>query len=302
MGTPDFAAESLRALVEAGNEVVAVFTKKDTPRGRKAILTPTEVKVEAEKLAIPVFTPDSVKNEETINLIKSFNPELLVVVAYGKILPGAVLEIAPKGAVNVHASLLPKYRGAAPIQWSIINGEEKTGITTMFMDEGLDTGDMILKTETEIGENENFASLWNRLSKMGAETLVKTVELIEAGEETRIPQTGESSYSPMISHETEKIDITKSDREIHNLIRGLSPFPGAYLLLGGLKLKILESRKTEETGEKIGEITLRKNRIFLTTGNYKMLELLRLKLEGSKEMDSSAFVAGRKISNGDILL
>lgn len=302
MGTPDFASECLKKLKSAGHDIIEVYAPVDKPKGRRAVLTRCDVKIEAEKLCIPVRQPASLRNGEEAEHLRALNPDLIVVVAYGKILPKEILSVPKYGCVNVHASLLPKYRGAAPIQWAIINGEKETGITTMYMDEGLDTGDMILSEKTKIGENECFSELWERLKAIGAELLIKTVGLIEKGDAPRIPQSGESSYSPVITHETEKIDISGSAAEIHNLIRGLSYAPGAYVLNKDKKLKLLSSRKTGEKGKEAGEVTVRKNKIFITAGDGEMLEILRLKEEGGKEMDAASFVNGRKISDGDRVL
>lgn len=299
MGTPDFASECLKSLIEAGHEVAAVYTQPDKPKGRKKILTPPDVKVLALSEGLEVRQPLSLK-EEAEN-IKALSPDLIVVVAYGKILPESVLGAAKYGAVNVHASLLPRLRGAAPIQWSIILGDKTTGVTTMYMDKGLDTGDMILKSETEIGENETFGELWNRLSVMGAELLVKTVDLIEKGEAPREKQGENFTYAPMITVETERIDVNDSAENIHNKVRGLSPTPAAYLIQNGKKLKIYKTLKTEREGTAVGEVLVEKNRIFLTAGDKKLLELLRLKAEGSAEMDAASFVNGRKITSGEIL-
>jgi methionyl-tRNA formyltransferase len=299
MGTPDFASECLKSLVSAGHEIVAVYTQPDKPKGRKKILTPPDVKVLALTEGLEVRQPTTLK-EEAENIV-ALSPDLIVVVAYGKILPESVLNASKYGSVNVHASLLPHLRGAAPIQWSIIGGDKKTGITTMYMDKGLDTGDMILKSETEIGENETFGELWERLKIMGAELLVKTVDLIGKGEAPREKQGEKFTYAPLITPETEKIDINDTAENIHNKVRGLSPAPLAYLLQNGKKLKISKTLKTEREGATVGEVLVEKNRIYLTAGDKKLLELLRLKAEGSAEMDAASFVNGRKITSGEIL-
>ena len=241
MGTPDFAEKSLRVLVNNAYEIIGVYTQPDKPKGRKGVLTSSPVKETAIEFGIPVFQPRTLRCEEETENIKTLNPDLIVVVAYGKILPPEILEIPKFGCINVHASLLPFYSGAAPIQRAIINGEKETGITTMFMSEGLDTGDMILTAKTSIGENETFGELWDRLASLGADTLIETLEGLEKGNLQRNIQPEEGTYASMITPETERIDIRQSAENIHNLIRGLSPVPGAYLYKGEKKLKNLKN-------------------------------------------------------------
>ena len=302
MGTPDFAEKSLRVLVNNAYEIIGVYTQPDKPKGRKGVLTSSPVKETAIEFGIPVFQPRTLRCEEETENIKTLNPDLIVVVAYGKILPPEILEIPKFGCINVHASLLPFYRGAAPIQRAIINGEKETGITTMFMSEGLDTGDMILTAKTSIGENETFGELWDRLASLGADTLIETLEGLEKGNLQRNIQPEEGTYASMITPETERIDIRQSAENIHNLIRGLSPVPGAYLYKGEKKLKILKTVVSDKIGKKAGEVIIQKNRLFFTAGDGKVLEVLRLKEEGSKEMDAAAYINGRKIQEGDLLI
>lgn len=301
MGTPDFAEMSLRALKNEKYEIIGAYTQPDKPKGRKGVLAPSPVKSAALEYGIPVFQPKSLRDKEEIDKIKSLSPDLIIVVAYGKILPPEILEIPRFGCINVHASLLPFYRGAAPIQRAIINGEKETGITTMYMNEGLDTGDMILTEKTPIYENETFGELWNRLSLLGAETLIKTVKMIEAGNAPREKQPENGTYASMITPETERIDINASAETIHNLVRGLSPAPGAYLYKNDKKIKILKTVISSEKGNSVGEVIINKNRLFFVAGDGGVLEVLRLKEEGSKEMDAAAFINGRKILKGDIL-
>ena len=302
MGTPDFAEKSLRALKSANHEIIGVYTQPDKPKGRKGILTPSPVKETAIELGYPVFQPKTLKDAAEALKIKELDPEVIVVVAYGKILPLEILEIPKMGCINVHASLLPQYRGAAPIQRAIINGETKTGITTMYMSEGLDTGDMILKQEVSINENETFGELWERLSVIGAETLTETLKQIENGTAPRVGQPEEGTYASMITPETERIDVNSSAESIHNLVRGLSPQPGAYLYKNDKKVKILKTALSDLAGKNTGEVTIKKNRLFFTAGDGRVLEILRIKEEGSKEMDASAFINGRKISEGDLFI
>ena len=224
MGTPDFAAAILERLVETGRNVVGVFSQPDKPVGRKQIVTPTATKVVAEKYGIPVFQPAKLRDGTALEIMKELSPDLTVVAAYGKILPKEILDVSPLGNVNVHGSLLPKYRGAAPIQWSVINGDEVTGVTTMYMAEGMDTGDMILKLETKIGEDETSGELFERLAKLGADSIEKTLELFDKGEVPREAQDeSEATYAPMLKKEMGEIDFAKPAGEIKNLVRGMSP-------------------------------------------------------------------------------
>ena len=250
MGTPDFAKESLEAVYNAGHNVIAVVTNIDKPKGRGMKLVASPVKEFAISKNIPVYQQEKVrKNAEFIEEIKKLNPDVICVVAYGKILPKEILDIPRLGCINVHGSLLPKYRGAAPIQWAVLNGDKKTGITTMYMHEGMDTGDMILKEEVEIGDNETTGELWERLSKIGAKLLVETLKQVEAGTAPRVKQGDDFSLAPMLSKEMAKIDWdNKTAVEIKNLVRGLNPIMGAYSYLEGKKIKFwkVESVTDEE--------------------------------------------------------
>ena len=239
MGTPDFAKESLAALYNAGHKITLVITAQDKPKGRGMKLTESPVKEYALSKKLQVEQPIKIiGNNEIVEKIKQANPDILCVVAYGKILPKEILTIAQKGSINVHGSLLPKYRGAAPIQWAVLNGEEKTGITTMFMNEKLDEGDMLLKEEVEIGKDETFGELWQKLSNVGAELLVKTLDFVEKGKLSPIPQPAGATYAPKLSKEIAKIDWeNKTAGEIKNLVRGLNPIMGAYTFLDGNKIK-----------------------------------------------------------------
>ena len=239
MGTPDFAEVSLEAIYNAGHEIIGVVTNPDKPKGRGMKLIATPVKEFAVAKNIPVYQPLKIrKNTEFIEIIKSLNPDVICVVAYGKILPKEILDIPENGCINVHGSLLPKYRGAAPIQWAILNGDKTTGITTMYMDEGMDTGDMILKEKVEINENETTGELWNRLALIGGNLLVKTLELIEENKAPRIKQGEDYTIAPMLNKEISKIDWeNKTANEIKNLVRGLNPIMGAYSYLDEKKIK-----------------------------------------------------------------
>ena len=239
MGTPDFARESLEAVYNAGHDIIGVVTNPDKPKGRGMKMIASPVKEYAIEKNIPIYQPLKVRNnEEFIQEIKGLKPDVICVVAYGKILPKDLLEIPSKGCINVHGSLLPKYRGAAPIQWAVLNGDKVTGITTMYMDEGMDTGDMILKQEVEIGKDETTGELWDKLAKIGGELLVETLKQIEAGTAPRIKQGEDFTLAPMLNKDMAKIDWeNKTAQEIKNLIRGLNPIMGAYTFLNGKKIK-----------------------------------------------------------------
>ena len=243
MGTPDFAKESLEAVYNAGYEILGVVTNPDKPKGRGMKMMASPVKEFAIEKNIKIYQPLKVKNNiEFIQEIEDLNPDIICVVAYGKILPKEILEIPKLGCINVHGSLLPRYRGAAPIQWAILNGDKTTGITTMYMDIGMDTGDMILKEEVDIGEDETTGELWERLSKIGGNLLVETLKEIEKGIAPREKQGNDYTLAPMLNKEMAKIDWeNKTAEEIKNLVRGLNPIMGAYTFLNGKKNKILES-------------------------------------------------------------
>ncbi len=295
MGTPDFAAKSLKSLIDSKYDVCAVFTQPDKPKGRGYKLTPSEVKKLALENNIEVFQPAKLKTGEAFDIIKELNPDIIVVVAYGKILPKEIIEFPKYGCINVHGSLLPKYRGAAPIQWSVINGERKTGVTTMYMDEGLDTGDMILKEETDILENETSGELYERLSVLGAKLLIKTIEEIESGSTKREKQDNNNfSYAPMLNKDMALIDWNKSADEIHNLIRGLNPWPIAFSYINGKRVKIYKSCISNLVGKVPGEVISEKPFV-ISCGENTAIELLEVQYEGKKRMSSGDFLRGYKI-------
>ncbi len=301
MGTPDFAVPCLEKLIKSGEEVVGVFTQPDKKVGRKQILTAPPVKELAMANEVPVYQPTSLRNEETISLIASLRPDLIVVVAYGKILPKAVLEVPAKGCVNVHGSLLPKYRGAAPIQWSVINGEQVTGVTTMYMDEGLDTGDMLLKAETQIGENETSGELFERLSVIGAELLIETIQQIKDGCVVREKQNdAEATYAPILDKSLSNIDWNKPAREIYNLVRGLNPWPVAMTFLDGKTLKIYRTQMVGPHKGKAGEVLSIKP-LVVSCGGDTALEILEVQMESKKRMTAEDFIRGCKLEAGSIL-
>ena len=295
MGTPDFAAKSLKFLIDSKYDICAVFTQPDKPKGRGYKLTPSEVKKLALENDIEVFQPAKLKTGEAFDIIKELNPDIIVVVAYGKILPKEIIEFPKYGCINVHGSLLPKYRGAAPIQWSVINGERKTGVTTMYMDEGLDTGDIILKEETDILENETSGELYERLSVLGAKLLIKTIEEIESGSTKREKQDNNNfSYAPMLNKDMALIDWNKSANEIHNLIRGLNPWPIAFSYINGKRFKIYKSYISNLVGKIPGEVISEKPFV-IACGENTAIELLEVQYEGKKRMSSGDFLRGYKI-------
>lgn len=302
MGTPDFAVPCLEELIKAGHEIVGVFTQPDKPVGRKRVMTPPPVKVCAEKNGITVYQPDSVRTEESLSLMKELNPDCVVVVAYGKIIPSDMLKLPKLGFVNVHGSLLPKYRGAAPIQWSIIDGEKKTGVTTMQMDDGIDTGDMLEVSETEIGENETAGELFDRLAEMGGKLIVSSLSKLEKGELTPIPQDHEkSNYAKIISKEMALIDFNMSAENVFNLIRGFNPWPIAYTIIGDKRLKVFAAEKIGSVNGKSGEVVSSDGTLTVAFGDGNGLKFTDVQLEGSKRMSATEMLKGRPIEKGTIL-
>ena len=302
MGTPDFAVPCLEELIKAGHEIVGVFTQPDKPVGRKRVMTPPPVKVCAEKNGITVYQPDSVRTEESLSLMKELNPDCVVVVAYGKIIPSEMLKLPKLGFVNVHGSLLPKYRGAAPIQWSIIDGEKKTGVTTMQMDDGIDTGDMLEVSETEIGENETAGELFDRLAEMGGKLIVSSLSKLEKGELTPIPQDHEkSNYAKIISKEMALIDFNMSAENVFNLIRGFNPWPIAYTIIGDKRLKVFAAEKIGSVNGKAGEVLSSDGTLTVAFGDGNGLRFTDVQLEGSKRMSATEMLKGRPIEKGTIL-
>lgn len=306
MGTPDFAKESLEALYNAGHEIIGVVTNPDKPKGRGMKMVASPVKEFSIVKNIPVYQPLKIrKNEVFINEIKKLNPDVICVVAYGKILPKEILEIPAKGCINVHGSLLPKYRGAAPIQWAVLNGDKKTGITTMYMDEGMDTGDMILKQEVEIGEDETTGELWDRLSKIGGKLLVETLKQIESGTAPRIKQEEDFTLAPMLDKQIAKIDWeNKTATEIKNLVRGLNPIMGAYSHIHGKKIKFWKVDIAKNIGYDEKNIEFLKNGTVLISnpkdGLYiktkkGILKIIEIQGENAKKMPIADFLRGSKI-------
>ncbi len=302
MGTPAFAVPCLQRLIDCGHEVTGVFTQPDKPQGRKMILTPPPVKVLAENNGIKVYQPEKMRDGTALEMLREANPELVIVVAYGKILPKEILEFPKYGCINIHASLLPLLRGAAPIQWSIINGFAKTGVTSMQMDEGLDTGDMLIKSEIEIGENETAGELHDRLSVLGADILEETIEVLLKGELSPEKQNhNEFTYAPMLSKELSPVDWNMSAAEIHNKIRGLSPWPSANTTLCGKKIKLHKTALSAEKGSKPGEITVADKRLVVTCGDLNCIEILELQAEGKKSMNAADFLRGNAVEVGAVM-
>ena len=305
MGTPDFALPTLKALCESEHEVVGVVTKIDTPKGRGHHLTPPPIKVYAIEQNIPVYQPNTLKGEEFAAVLEELDPEMIVVVAFGKILPQNVLDYPKYGCVNVHGSLLPEYRGAAPMQRAIIDGKKVTGITTMLMAAGLDTGDMLLKAEVEIGENDNFEVIHDRLSEVGAELLMETVEGLYAGEITPEKQDDSlSTYAVKIEKSDCLLDFSLDANTLHNLIRGLSPIPLAFTHTpDGKLLKIVESRvaDADKTVKALPGTVLSVGEDIKVACGRGILSFLTVVPEGKGRMAAADYVRGRKISEGDLL-
>lgn len=303
MGTPEFAVPCLAALLDNGYNPGLVVTQPDKPRGRGQRMSIPPVKEYALGRSIKVLQPEKIKNnEEFLAELAGYAPDLAVVVAYGKILPPSVLEIPKFGCINVHASLLPKYRGAAPIQWAVINGEKKTGITTMLMDEGMDTGDMILREELPIGDDETAGALHDRLSLLGAETLIKTLKLIESGFFPREKQdSSQATYAPMIDKGLGEVNWRDDADKIRNLIRGLTPWPGAYTFLNGERIKLWTARLAEGTGSEAGVVkNIDKEGLLVGTGKG-YIRISELQPESGRRMTADEYVRGHDIKIGQIL-
>lgn len=298
MGTPEFAVPSLKALVEAGHDVCGVFTQPDKPKNRGMKLLPTPVKEYALTQNIPVYQPAKMRDGEALSILKELAPELIVVAAYGKILPVDILELPPKGCINVHSSLLPKYRGAAPINWAILNGEDESGVTIMYMAEGLDTGDMIAAEATPIALDENAQQLHDRLAEMGATLVCRVVAEMEQGKVNATAQDDTLfCYAPMLSKELSPIDWSKPARQIHDQVRGLYPWPSAVSEIDGIRCKILRTALTgETTGKAPGAfVQADKKGLKVACGGGEVLEILELQPDGKKSMAATAFLLGHPI-------
>lgn len=301
MGTPEFACPTLQMLIDRGENVVAAVTQPDRPKGRGQQLQPPPVKELALKHGIEVFQPLKVRVPEAVEQIRAYAPDLIVVVAFGQILPKSLLDIPPLGCINIHASLLPRYRGAAPLNWCIINGETETGITTMLMDVGLDTGDMLLKKSIPIHPDEDAASLHDRLSTLGAVTMAETLDLLDAGKLSPEKQDDSlSCYAPMLKKELGNINWQKSPLEIKNLVRGITPWPGAYSRLDGKTLKLFSAQTGAGEGIPGTVLSAGKNGLEIACNGGSII-FTDLQLEGKKRMRAADFLAGYRVAPGTLL-
>lgn len=301
MGTPDFAVGPLEAMIEAGHKITAVVTQPDKPRGRGKEMAASPVKECALKHGIPVLTPVKIKTEEAIEELRKYPADIFVVAAFGQILSEEILNMPPYGCVNIHASLLPKYRGAAPIQWSIIDGKKETGVTIMQMDKGLDTGDILFQQKVEITADETGESLFDKLAETGSSLIVDALAKIEKGEVTPVKQEDDkSSYAKMLTKSTGKIDWNKSAAEIERLVRGLNSWPSAYTGYKGKQLKIWKARVAEDMGGKPGCVAkVTKDEVFVHTGEGSLV-LTEIQLEGKKRMSTKEFLLGRSFAKGEM--
>lgn len=301
MGTPDIAAESLEALIEAGHEICAVFTRRDKPVGRKQILTAPPVKQLAEQHGIPVYQPRTLRDGSSDDVIRELAPDIIVVVAYGCIIPPQLLHVAPFGCINLHVSLLPKYRGSAPIQWAVLNGDERTGVSIMQLDEGLDTGDVLMVEPVEIDPEETSGQLFDRVSALGAKTLVAALEKLQAGQLTPVPQQHElASLAPPLNKDMARFDFTQDAGHIHNWVRGMNPWPVAWFEQDGKRIKVLECRIAKVTRSAAPGTVLALKPLTIAAENGAV-ELLTVTPEGGKPMAGTAWAAGRRLKVGDSL-
>ena len=300
MGTPDFAVPSLKALAEAGYEICGVFTQPDKPKNRGMKLQQSPVKQYALEAGLSVYQPAKMRDGEALAILRELKPDLIAVAAYGKILPVDILELPRLGCVNVHSSLLPKYRGAAPINWAILNGEEETGVTIMYMAEGMDTGDILAQAKTPIDINENAAQLFDRLAQLGADLLVEMVKGLEAGTVKPVPQDeSRASHASMLSREQSPMDWTRTARQLHDQVRGLFPWPAATTVLDGVRCKILRTALSGETTNKAPGVVLQadKKGLRIACGDGA-LDILELQPDGKKVMAAAAFLLGHPIPAG----
>ena len=304
MGTPEFAVPSLKALAEAGHEICGVFTQPDKPRNRGMKLQPSPVKECALALGLRVFQPAKMRDGEALGILRELNPDLIAVAAYGKILPTDILNLPRLGCVNVHSSLLPRYRGAAPINWAILNGEDETGVTIQYMAEGVDEGDILAQAKTPIDLDENAAQLYGRLAEMGAGLLAETVKALEAGTAKGVPQEhSQACHAPMLSREQSPMDWSRTARQLHDQVRGLYPWPAATAELGGVRCKILRTALSDETTDKAPGAVLQadKKGLRVACGGGGMLDILELQPDGKQAMAAPAFLLGHPIPAGTVL-
>jgi methionyl-tRNA formyltransferase len=302
LGTPDFAVPTLERIMEAGHEVAAVFTQPDRPKGRGRQVAAPPVKEAALARGLRVYQPERIRTEETIDLLCGIHADAMVVVGYGKIIPQAIIDIPAHGIINVHASLLPKYRGAAPVQWAIANGETRTGVTTMRIDAGLDTGDILFQRETPIEQDETAVDLGSRLAAMGAGLLVETLDGVRNG--SIVPRKQDSaaaSFAPILKKEDGRIDWTRTAKEIHDRVRGFLPWPGCHTELRGKALHISKARMAEGCGGRPGSVHPLRGRFVVTAGNGTALELLEVQFEGKNKMSAAAFLNGLHLVENELL-
>ncbi len=303
LGTPAFAVPTLERIVDAGHEVRLVVTQPDRPRGRGQEPAPPPVKQAAARLGLQVYQPERVRRPEAVERLRAVAVDAMVVVGYGQIIPQSVIDLAPLGIINVHASLLPKYRGAGPVQWAIVNGETRTGVTTMRIDAGLDTGDMLLKEETDIGEDENAIELGERLSVMGAALLVRTLDGLAAGGLAPQKQDpAQATYAPLLKKEDGRLDWSQPARAIHNRVRGLQPWPGAYTTFRGQTMHIWRTAVRAPAGAAPAAAgRVRGARPFLVACGFGALELLEVQLEGRRRMSGADFANGQRLAENEIM-
>ncbi len=302
LGTPEFAVATLERMLEAGIEVTAVVTQPDRPQGRKQEMIPSPVKAAALRHGIPVYQPERIRRPEAVAYLGTLAPDVMVVVGYGQIIPQSVIDIAPLGIVNVHASVLPELRGAAPIQWAVARGYAKTGVTTMCIDAGLDTGDVVDTWETEIGPEETALELSLRLAVAGADLLVKTLAGLADGTAKRIPQdNARATWAPILKKEDGRIDWRMSAKEIHNQVRGLLPWPGAYTVFRGQTMQVWRARMTDRRWDLAPGSLIREHGVFAVGGDGVALELLEVQAEGRKRMAADVFANGSRLVDAEQL-
>lgn len=299
MGTPDYSVETLKMLISSNHDVVGVFAQPDKPVGRKQILTAPPTKVFANENGIPVFQPKTLRDGEAFEIIKELNPDVIVVVAYGKILPKEILDYPKYGCINGHASLLPRHRGASPIQWCICCGDKETGVTIMQMDEGMDTGDIIDVSVTKIGENETAEELFDRLSVISAKLTIDVLEKIESGTAVRTKQPTQGvTYAPIIKKEMAHLDFTEDAVTLFNKVRGFYSWPCAYTVLDGKRVKIISAKAVKYNNNESGVVVENSGKLVISCGNNTALELIEVQPEGSKPMSVQNMLNGRKIEIG----
>lgn len=303
LGTPEFAVPSLLALVGAGHQLAGVFTQPDRPKGRGNQLSESSVKVAAQQLTIPVYQPERIRRPEAAQVLRDLQPDLGVVVGYGQIIPQTIIDIPLHGILNVHASLLPKYRGAAPIQWAIANGEERTGVTIMQIDAGLDTGDMLMRADVPVGPDEMAPELSRRLAGLGAELLIETIQAIAGGRATREKQDdSQATLAPILKKEDGLVDwLHQSAQNVYNRLRGFTPWPGSYTFFRGAQLSVLRATLAAPLGLSPGSVSYDKQHLYIGCSGGSTLEILELQLAGKKRMSAEAFRNGYKLLEGDRL-